>query len=102
MSEEHGPALHDKRTRGDALSEQEQIELEHWYDRLDRDESALLARMTPSPNVAELEGQVATAIAQLQSVTQRIQTLTADNATVRQEIAELQQQLAKKSATQPA
>ena len=50
----------------------------------------------------EVEAQVATAMAQLQGVTQRIQALTADNAVVREEIADLQRQLAQKSATQSA
>ena len=101
QSDEQGQTLHDKLTRGEALSDQEQAELQQWYARLDRDESALLARTVPS-TVAELEAQVATAMAQLQGVTQRIQTLTADNAVVREEIADLQRQLAQKSATQSA
>lgn len=91
-----------RRTRGEALSNQEQAELEQWYARLDRDESAMLARTVASPKLAELEAQVAQATAQLQSVTQRIQTLSAENAVVRQEIADLQRQLIQKSATQPA
>lgn len=43
-SEEQGRVLHDKLTRGEALSNQEQAELEQWYARLDRDEGAVLAR----------------------------------------------------------
>jgi hypothetical protein len=102
QSDEHGRTLHDKRTRGEALSDQEQAELEQWYARLDQQEIAALDRMLPSPKLADLEAQVATAILQLQSVTQRIQALTADNAAVRQEIADLQRRLAQKSATQTA
>lgn len=90
---EFGRALHDKLTRGKALSDQEQAELEQWYARLDRDEGAELARTVASPKLAELEPQVAQATAQLPSVTQRIQTLSPENAVVRQEIADLQRQL---------
>ena len=32
-SEEQGRVLHDKLTRGEALSNQEQAELEQWYDQ---------------------------------------------------------------------
>ena len=101
-NEEQGRVLHDKLTRGEALSNQEQAELEQWYARLDRAEGAVPARTVVSPKLAELEAQVAQATAQLQSVTQRIQTLSAENAVVRQEIADLQRQLIPKSATQPA
>ena len=55
-----------------------------------------------SPTVAVLEAQVAAAVGQLQSVTQRIQQVTADNVAIRQEIVDLQRQLAQKSATQTA
>ncbi|MFM9964069.1 MAG: hypothetical protein ACKV2Q_22935 [Planctomycetaceae bacterium] len=48
-NEEQGRVLHDKRTRGETLSDQEQAELEHWYARLDRDEGAVLARTVASP-----------------------------------------------------
>lgn len=99
---EFGRALHDKLTRGKALSDQEQAELERWCARLDRGEGAVFLRTVASPKLAELEAQVAQATAQLQSVTQRIQTLSAENAVVRQEIADLQRQLIQKSATQPA
>ena len=101
-NEELGRALHDRLTRGEASSNQERAELEQWYARLDWDEGAVLARAVASPKLAELEAQVAQATAQLQSVTQRIQTLSAENAVVRQEIADLQRQLIQKSATQPA
>ena len=68
---EFGRALHDKLTRGKALSDQEQAELEQWYARLDRDEGAVLARTVASPKLAELEAQMAQATPQRPSVTQR-------------------------------
>ena len=37
-NKEFGRELHDRLTRGEALSNQEQAELEQWYARLDRDE----------------------------------------------------------------
>ncbi len=70
-SEEQDRVLHDKLTRDEALSNQEQAELEQWYARLDRDEGAVLARTVASPKLAELEAQMAQATPQRPSVTQR-------------------------------
>ena len=36
QSNEQGQALHDKLSRGEALSDQEQAELQQWYARRDR------------------------------------------------------------------
>ena len=95
-------SLHDRATRGESLTDQEQAELQQWYTRLDHRESDVLSQVPPSRTVADLEAQVAAAVEQLQSVTQRIQKLSADNVEVRQEIVDLQRQLAQKSATQTA
>ena len=88
--------------RRKSLTDQEQAELQQWYTRLDHRESDVLSQVPPSRTVADLQAQVAAAVEQLQSVTQRIQKLSADNVEVRQEIVDLQRQLAQKSATQTA
>ncbi len=49
-----------------------------------------------------LQANVNAAIAQLLTVTQRIQTQTAENESVRREINALKQQLAQSQTTQPA
>ena len=102
INEESGKTFHDRATRGESLTDQEQAKLQQWYTQLDHQENAALGRMQPSPTVADLEAQVAAAVGQLQCVTQRIQKLSTDNVEVRQEIADLQRQLAQKSATQTA
>ena len=94
--------LHDRATRGGALSAEEQALLDAWYARQDQEEAAALARSLPPANVAALQAHVDAAVAQLLTVTQRIQTLTAENEAVRQEIAALQRRLAQQSANQPA
>ncbi len=94
--------LHDRATRGGALSAEEQALLDAWYARQDREEAAALAAADSSQSVAALQGQVDAAVAQLLTVTQRVQTLTAENEVVRQEIAALQRRLAQQSANQPA
>ena len=52
--------------------------------------------------LATLQRQIETAVAQLVTVTQRVQALTADNTTVRREIASLQLLLAQRPTPQPA
>src|SRR5205085_1107508 len=79
--------LHDRATRGQTLSAEEQHLLEEWYARQDLEESATLAGMRQPQTLTELRSQVDTAVAQLQVVTQQIQALTTENDRVRQEIA---------------
>jgi hypothetical protein len=94
--------LHDRATRGEVLSADEQAQLDLWYARQDQEEAAALARAAPAPSVAEMQAQLDVAVAQLLTVTQRIQTLTAENEAVRREVAALQRQLTQKPTTQPA
>jgi hypothetical protein len=103
MSGEHlGQQLHDKTTRGDALSAEEKAQLEDWYARHDREEvAALTSALLPQSNT-RLQAQVDAAVAQLLTVTQRIQTLAAENDAVRGEVASLQRQLAQRPEKQPA
>ena len=97
-----GQRLHHRATRGEPLSAEERAQLDAWYARLDAEEGAALARAAPSSDLTALRAQIATALAQLGTVTQHVQALSAENATVRQEIAALQRLLAQKSTPQPA
>ena len=94
--------LHDRATRGMALSAGEQACLDQWYAQQDQEESTAITQMSPSQTVSELRAQVDTAVAQLSMVTQRIRALAAANEAVRQEIAVLHRRLAQKVDTQPA
>ena len=98
---ELGQELHDKASRGIALSEDEQAHLKAWYARQDQDEFAKLAESAPSETLLELRAKVNAAVGRLLTVTQRIQSLTARNEITRQEIAALQQQLAQRAVAQP-
>ncbi len=91
--DERAQQLHDKATRGDALSVEEQTQLDAWYAEQDRRENEALQPAGTSPQLATLRTQVETALAQLLTVTQHIQELTAHNETLRRDIAGLQQQL---------
>lgn len=94
--------LHDKATRGLALSAEKQAHLEAWYTEQDRQEHTVLGPIEPSQRLATPHTQVETALAQLLTVTQRIQALTLDNETLRREIAMLQRQLPLVSTRTPA
>lgn len=89
-----GKQLHDKATRGLPLSAHEQAQLDAWYAGQDKEDNTLLGPFRSSVQLATLQTQVETALAQLLTVTQRIQELTAQNDAVRREITVLQRQLA--------
>jgi hypothetical protein len=84
------------------LSAGEQAQLDAWYAEQDQRENAVLGPASASPRLAMLHTQVETALAQLLTVTQRIQALTAHNETLRREIAVLQRQLPLASTREPA
>lgn len=94
--------LHDKVTHGVTLSAGEQVQLVAWYAEQDQQESALLGPIGSSQHPAALHAQVEAALAQLLTVTQRIQELTAYNETAQREIAVLQRQLTPATTRQPA
>ncbi len=71
--------LHDKATRGAALSTEEQAQLDQWYARQDREEADTLTQTAPSESAAALQAQVDAAVAQLVTTTQQIQALAAEN-----------------------
>lgn len=85
--------LHDRMTRGEMLTAEEQAALTAWYAQQDDAESTLLAA-APVASLATLQAQVDTALARMQSVTQRIQTLAEENEALRRENAALVRRLA--------
>jgi peptidoglycan hydrolase CwlO-like protein len=92
--------LHDKSTRGETLSAEEQFQLEKWYASQDDAESHTLSLSTVSENnVATIQAQVDAALAQLTTVTTRIQEIASENETLRQEIHVLRHQLAHQTPT---
>ena len=93
-------ALHDRATRGERLSAQEQATLDAWYAQQDQLESQLLQASVRSSTLADLHAQVTVATAQLTTVTQHIRDVLAQNDKLRQEITLLQHQLAQQLAGQ--
>lgn len=95
--DERARYLHDRATRGEALSSTEQAELERWYTLQDQAEQALLASAVAPDALEEIRTQVNAAVDQLVAITQRIQELTREDEGLRQEIAELHRRLAQRS-----
>ena len=91
--DEFARQLRDKATWGLVLSAEEQAHLEAWYTEQDQREHAILGPMGSSQRLVTLHTQVETALAQLLTVTQRIQELTVSNETLRREIAGIERQL---------
>jgi thiazole synthase ThiGH ThiG subunit len=102
IDDELAQRLHDEATRGAPLSTEDRDRMEQWYVRQDEEESRLLERASQPTDFAALKDQVDAALAQILTVTQRIQILTAGNDILRREIADLHRQLAEKAAAQPA
>jgi hypothetical protein len=98
-AESNGAQLHDKATRGAILSAAERERLDAWYAAQDAAEQASLSQPAPSPTVAALHTQIATATAKLQMAAQRVHELAVQNAALREETAALQHQLARRAAS---
>jgi chromosome segregation ATPase len=99
--DEHAHLLHDRATRGEVLSSEEQLRLEHWYAEQDRAEQAVLdANQTTTR--ATLQQQVDAALAQLHSVVQQIEDLSHQNDALRRNIAAAQRQLAQRQPLRAA
>ncbi len=94
--------LHDKATRGIALSALEQAQLDAWYAQQDQGEGALLTLASPPGRLVALQTQVDTAVAELLTTTRRVQALAADNVALRRDIAALQEELTRPSPAQSA
>lgn len=94
--------LHDRFSRGETLSAEEQKQLHDWYASQDTAESKMLGLTTSEKTVVSLQAQVDAALAQLMTVTKRIQEVASENETLRHEIAVLRRQLMQRLGTQPA
>ena len=101
-SDELAKQLHDKVTRGVALSSDEQAQLDAWYAQQDAAESAMFAQTNLPQALVALQAQVDAAVAQLLTVTQGVRDLTYQNDALRLDIAALQRQLPQVSASQTA
>jgi hypothetical protein len=102
IPDEIGQKLHDRMTRGETLTAEEQEVLGRWYAQHDQEEMSQLNAAPVPSRLAELQSRVQQVTGQVVVQAQRIEALTAENAQLRQEIASLQRLLSAKLAGQPA
>lgn len=93
-----GIELHQKQFKGEALTEQEKIQLQAWYAQKDATETKPLKVTVPEKGIIEqLRQQINDVLNQLAKLTQNIQVVAAENDKIRKENAQLFQLLCKKS-----
>lgn len=94
--------LHQRLVRGIALTAAEQARLVAWYDQEDAAEQASLAQRPGVPTIAEVQAHLAAVTDRLRDVTLHVAELTEQNAALRQEIAEMEVELARRAASRVA
>ena len=97
-----GPRLHDKATRGELLSAEEQKQLDVWYAEQYAAETALLNQPEPGHDADMLRAEIARAVVQLQEAAQRVHDLATENEALRSEVTALQRQLAQRLSSRVA
>lgn len=102
MSVNELKVLHDRATRGETLSADEQIRLAAWYDAEDNLERDALGQNPVSDFADDLRKKTGEALARLSVATERTRGLTAQNEALRQENDHLRQQLAETPTPQAA
>lgn len=103
VDDELGRQLHDRATRGEELSRENQILLDAWYEAQDRAEmKGLNLAATDEAKTIKLQKEIDSVLIQLRTATKRIQDITRENDVLRQEIARMRQQLTQQMVTQPA
>ena len=101
VNDELGRQLHDRATRGEELSKEDQILLDAWYEAQDRAEMrGLNLAATDEAKTMKLQKEIDSVLIQLRTVTNRIQEITRENNVLRQEIARMRQQLTQQMVTQ--
>lgn len=94
ISKELGMQLHDRWTRGQTLTAEEQVQLEAWYQQQDAVEAQQLNQVFTAAGIEDLQSQVEMALKQMAVAIQRVRQITAENERLRREISVLRQQLA--------
>lgn len=101
-SDEKAKELHDRATRGESLTPEEQTQLNAWYDNQDQAEFQRLGLTGAAADNAVLHDQIKVALEQLATATAQIQKLVAENDALRRENLTLRRQLSEQPLLQHA
>lgn len=94
--------LHDRATRGEELTPEEQVQLEAWYAAQDASEMADLNLPATDQEAAALQAAIDSALTEIAAVAGRIRRTAAENERLRAENAELRRRLALQGAARAA
>ena len=101
MKDELVQQLHDRATRGQQLSPEEEAQLAAWYAELDRAETADLG-LSQAASESTLPARIEKTLVEISSAAQRIRELDRKAKEIEQENAALRARLGHRLATQRA
>ncbi len=96
-----GKSLHDRATRGDSLSNDEQMLLDVWYMAEDDAERDLLQNAEVIPDVGQLRSDIAATLARVVEEAQQVKTLLVQNEMLYREVKELKRQVSTSKLAAP-
>ena len=97
-SDKIGRQLHDKATRGKALTTEEHEVLEKWYTGHDNAESELLTRDNEPQAEHMLHNQIDPTLTRIGTTAEQIHKLTDENRMLKKNISKLQRQPTEKNS----
>ena len=100
LTDQEALRLHDRATRGEILSGEQQAQLDTWYAQQDRLEFQTPGLNNQERDIETLHARVDEALRQLHTMTARMQTIAFENDTLRQEIVFLRRQLSQRTQFQ--
>ncbi len=100
ISNQSGQRLHDRATRGEALSDTERARLGEWLAAQDAAEVQLFSRRAEESSLTKLRSEISQVLEQVAAVTRRLQDLSSENDALRRETTALRSRLA--AAAHPA
>ncbi len=95
ISDKRGQQLHNKASRGEMLTKEEEHFLEEWYLLQDRAETASLGITEEEISPSGLQAQIEAILVELVNITKRIREISLENDTLRNENIVLRNQLTK-------
>lgn len=93
--------LHDKASRGEALSDKEKEILETWYRKLDQEEFDILNLRDEFGDIQKLQRRIEESLIKLTNLARQIQETEEENLALKAEVASLRRQLAQPTTSRP-